>query len=246
MKGKAHFLQKFAGALSVVLLGFALKTPQLLAQETQGSSWPQLTSENKPWTRWWWMGSAVDKTNLTRELESFVAAGFGGVEITPIYGAKGAEARNIPFLSDKYIEMLAHVSREAKRLGLGVDMATGTGWPFGGPQVRPEDADLQADFRDGELIVKPTGQGVKRAAPGGSGLVLNPYSVSAMRHYLEPFTKSLAGLPEGALRSQFHDSFEYKGNWAKELPDKFIAMHGYDLRDHLIELSGKGDPDTIA
>ena len=31
--------------------------------------------------------------------------------------------------------MLEHTAREAQRLGLGVDMATGTGWPFGGPEV---------------------------------------------------------------------------------------------------------------
>ena len=30
------------------------------------------------------------------------------------------------------------------------------------------------------------------------------------------------------------------------MPDKFIAMHGYDLRDHVAELGGHGDPDTIA
>ena len=36
--------------------------------------------------------------------------------------------------------MLEHTGREAKRLGLGVDMATGTGWPFGGPLVPIEDA----------------------------------------------------------------------------------------------------------
>src|SRR5947207_3239145 len=28
--------------------------------------WPNPTIENRPWTRWWWLGSAVDKTNLTR------------------------------------------------------------------------------------------------------------------------------------------------------------------------------------
>ena len=31
--------------------------------------------------------------------------------------------------------MLDHTLREAARLDLGVDMATGTGWPFGGPWV---------------------------------------------------------------------------------------------------------------
>lgn len=206
----------------------------------------ELTSENKPWTRWWWLGSAVDKANLTRELEAFAAAGFGGVEITPIYGAKGAEARNLQFLSDPYVEMLAHVTREAKRLGLGVDMATGTGWPFGGPFVAASDVELEVDFAGGKLATRPTGFTVKRAAPGGAGPVLNPYSPQGMARYLAPFSRALAKLPPGALRGQFHDSFEYKATWVEGLPEKFIARHGYDLRDHLAELGGTGDADRIA
>ncbi|RYD32133.1 MAG: hypothetical protein EOP87_13400, partial [Verrucomicrobiaceae bacterium] len=59
--------------------------------------WPPVTQVSKPWTRWWWLGSAVDKPNLTSELEDFAKAGIGGVEICPIYGAKGAEDRFIPF-----------------------------------------------------------------------------------------------------------------------------------------------------
>ena len=36
--------------------------------------------------------------------------------------------------------MLDHTLREAARLKLGVDMATGTGWPFGGPWVGDDTA----------------------------------------------------------------------------------------------------------
>ncbi|MBK8951838.1 MAG: hypothetical protein IPM85_05470 [Chitinophagaceae bacterium] len=36
--------------------------------------------------------------------------------------------------------MLQHTLTEGKRLGLGIDMATGTGWPFGGPWVTEADA----------------------------------------------------------------------------------------------------------
>ena len=36
--------------------------------------------------------------------------------------------------------LLDHTLRESRRLGLGVDMATGTGWPFGGPWVGAGDA----------------------------------------------------------------------------------------------------------
>src|SRR5687768_1052311 len=107
-------------------------------QSPAGRDWPRVSDETRPWTRWWWHGSAVDPANLTSELEALRAAGLGGVEITPIYGVRGEEARFIPYLSDKWVSMLEHVLREARRLGLGVDMATGTGWPFGGPWVGEE------------------------------------------------------------------------------------------------------------
>ncbi len=210
------------------------------------SPWPAITAQQKPWTRWWWPGSAVDAEHLTVELEDIAAAGFGGVEITPIYGAKGAESRFIPFLSPRYVEMLAHTSTTAKRLGLGVDMATGTGWPFGGPWVGLQDAELKLDLSQGRIDSVPTDFRVTRAAPGDEGRVLNPYSVTAMQHYLEPFTAALASLPVGALRSQFHDSFEYTADWSNEVLARFISANGYDLRDHAQALAGKGDPDVSA
>jgi len=108
-----------------------------------GLSWPKVTKECKPWTYWWWMGSAVDKKNLTEHLEKYRKVGMGGVHIIPIYGVKGYEEHFIDYLSSKWMEMLEHTIKEAKRLGMGVDMTTGTGWPFGGPQVGIEDADAK-------------------------------------------------------------------------------------------------------
>ncbi len=102
--------------------------------------WPRISPTAKPWTRWWWQGSAVDKTNLTVAMQKYQAAGLGGLEITPIYGVKGYESSFIDFLSPKWMEMLQHTLKEGKRLGLGIDMANATGWPFGGPWVTPTDA----------------------------------------------------------------------------------------------------------
>src|SRR5208282_2805816 len=130
-------------ALGVVVGALSLAAPANQASATQDPnplSWPKPTTENRPWTRWWWLGSAVDKENLTLQLQQFKDAGIGGVEICPIYGAKGYEDRYIDFLSPKWITMLAHTITEAKRLGLGVDMTTGTGWPFGGPEVTADEA----------------------------------------------------------------------------------------------------------
>lgn len=103
-------------------------------------SWPAVTRESRPWTRWWWMGSIVNKQDLTTEMEKYSEAGLGGLEITPIYGVKGYEDRFIKYLSPAWMEMLVHTLKEAERLNMGIDMATGSGWPFGGPWVGAPDA----------------------------------------------------------------------------------------------------------
>jgi hypothetical protein len=107
--------------------------------------WPAVTQTAKPWTRWWWHGSAVDKENLTRCLETYHAAGLGGVEITCIYGVQGQERRNRPYLSDEWLDVVAHAINEANRLGMGVDLPPGSGWRIGGPGVERDDGN--ADMR---------------------------------------------------------------------------------------------------
>jgi hypothetical protein len=204
---------------------------------------------SRPWTRWWWPGSAVDEAGLTRQLEQFAAAGLGGVEITPIYGVQGAEARNVAYLSPRWMELLAHTGREARRLGLGVDMATGTGWPFGGPWITAPDGAQQLVLRDGRLAGEPTAMKVKRAAPGAEGLVVDPYSSAALTRYLAPFNAAFDGFPTGLIRAQFHDSFEYyNAGWTPALADAFRARHGYDLDEHAAELMAKqpADPERAA
>lgn len=106
-------------------------------QLTNQDVWPEITRESKPWTRWWWMGNAVNKTDIEKQLRSLADAGFGGVEITPIYGAMGYEDQYIDYLSDEWMEMLHFTLQKADELGMGVDMNTGTGWPFGGPHITP-------------------------------------------------------------------------------------------------------------
>lgn len=252
----------------------------------------------KPWTRWWWLGSGVDAANITRELEAFAAAGIGGVEICPIYGAKGFESRDLPFLSKEWTAMLDHTSRECQRLGLGLDLTTGTGWPFGGPGVTPENSSralqrVRKDFPAGEVILKlPAGtleclmaypgegdpidlaphvaegslkwqapapvrirgivtkgpiQNVKRAAPGGAGPVVDPFSPTALQSYLKAFEAPLKSLSAPQPRAHFHDSFEYYGaDWTAGLLDAFVKQHGYDLRHRLPEFMGEGDPAEVS
>lgn len=97
--------------------------------------WPSGDQQTRPWGYWWWMGSAVDEANLTRELQRYRDAGMGGVHIIPIYGAKGYESRYLEYLSPAWMRMLNHAVSEGRRLDMGVDMTLGTGWCFGGPTI---------------------------------------------------------------------------------------------------------------
>jgi len=102
--------------------------------------WPAVTSQTKPWSRWWWLGSQVKKVDLTTVMEQYQQAGLGGLEITPIYGVQHEEDQYIPFLTPQWMDVFDHTLKEAKRLNLGIDLANATGWPFGGPWIGDEDA----------------------------------------------------------------------------------------------------------
>lgn len=99
-----------------------------------------MSRESRPWTRWWWQGNALTEQGITAEMEVYRKAGIGGLEITPIYGVYGAEDQFTDYLSPRFMTLLTHTLREAERLDLGIDMATGTGWPFGGPWIGDADA----------------------------------------------------------------------------------------------------------
>jgi hypothetical protein len=263
-------------------------------------AWPPITAQTKPWAYWWWMGSAVDKTNITKEMQRYHAAGLGGVHIIPIYGAKGFEDKYIKYLSPEWMEMMGWAVSEARRLGMDVDMTTGTGWCFGGPQVTDEDANasvvvkiihaekgkpwadgidvknaqaIVAYFADGKsqdltapmknpkadwlwspptngcdiyvISQKPSGQKVKRPAPGGEGWMLNLIYPHAMDDFLAPFTAAFANYTGPKPRAQYHDSYEYRSDWSPDFFAQFEKRRGYKLQNELPALFSK-NPDEHA
>lgn len=262
-----------------------------------GNSSIQLQKEAKPWTYWWWMGSSVTADGITESLENMRTAGIGGVHIIPIYGQKGDEKNYLNYLSPGWMKMLKHTADEAARLGMGVDMTTGTGWPFGGPDVTADDAakaffirsvaikdsvnineclkkkeegtllllaaydakgnyqDLTAKVsKDGMVYLdkvsstsklyavfdRPTRQKVKRAAPGGEGLVMDHFNSQSTLNYMKRFEEAfnVAGIAKGKVRSFYNDSFEvYGANWTSSFFTEFTKRRGYDLRPYIAYLA---------
>jgi len=266
-----------------IISSIALAT---LALGVNAQSWPTVTPEAKPGTRWWWLGSAVDKENLKWNLAEYGKHGIGAVEITPLYGVQGNQENNIPYLSDKWFSMLNYTMSQAERNGIEVDMATGTGWPFGGPWVPLEESASKMLFVDSimskeaaenmamkstilgtilELPVKdqkntrfilqkafPQENGkvrvialyakygvmrVKRAAPGGEGLVIDHFDKTAVANYLKHIEQAFERTKTPYPHTFFNDSYEVEAaTWTPTLLKEFEKRRSYKLEDHLPEL----------
>ncbi len=89
-----------------------------------------------------------------------------------------------------------------------------------------------------------TFQKVKRAAPGGEGLVMDHFSKRAVKNYLDVFKQAFK--ESGALPPHlfFNDSYEvYGADWTQGLFDSFYKLRGYKLENHLEEFLSKEPTD---
>jgi hypothetical protein len=137
-----------------LIIFLTLLIQSVSAQELQ---WPDITGTTKPWTRMWWMGSIGTKADLTSAMEKYRDAGLGGIEVTCIYGVKGQEDKFVDYLTPEWMDKFMHILSEGKRLGLGIDLANASGWPFGGPWIAGADACRNINFKtynlkEGELL----------------------------------------------------------------------------------------------
>lgn len=212
-----------------------------LASVSYAQQWIETPVEAKPYTRWWWLGSAVDSVGLDYNLTELARAGIGGVEITPIYGVKGNEANDIEYLSPRWMSMLKYVQDRGAQLGIETNMSTGTGWPFGGPLVTEEDAATKLVFdAEGHASIGKTKQQVKRAAPGGEGFVIDHFDKDAVAHYLGRFDKAFADNNVPFPHTMFNDSYEvYGADWTPRMYWEFKERRGYDLEPLVYVLNSK-------
>lgn len=194
--------------------------------------WPSIDATTKPWTRWWWLGSAVNPKDLTQNMETYAAAGLGGLEITPIYGVAGYENQFVDYLSPQWVQLLEHTLNEAKRLHLQIDMATGSGWPFGGgPLIGAEEACKEFVYKTytlktGEHVQEPI-QFMQEASIRKIGNTLNlPADASALK---EPVfsNKNLQALALDQVK------------FAKPLP--LQVLMAYNEKGQTVDLTNKVD-----
>ena len=303
-----------------------------LAVGATAQQWPEIKQEAKAGARWWWLGSAVDKENLQWAMQEYANHGIGALEITPIYGVQGNQNHNIPYLSDQWMEMLRFTQEQGRANGIEIDMATGTGWPFGGPWVPLEESASKAIFvnasfegksvtdlplkvsdkdekysqlnkvmaywqgkaydvtqyvKDGllrwspeeilnlqiksaenktlkkvlklklkelenakwqvvALYVRYGVMKVKRAAPGGEGLVIDHFDRKAVANYLAHIEAAFERTNTPYPHTFFNDSYEVAdATWTPTLLKEFEKRRGYKLQDYFLLLQA-GDAKIVS
>jgi hypothetical protein len=139
----------------VLLFTISLADAQTITDLQRGFEHPP--DDAKIMMRWWWFGSAVTKPELEREMRLMKQGGIGGFEVQAVYPLLPDDpdtgVKNLPFLSDDFIEALRFVSMKSRELGLRMDLTVGSGWPYGGPSVAITDA--AATLRTDRVKIQP-------------------------------------------------------------------------------------------
>jgi alpha-L-rhamnosidase len=163
----------------------------------------------RPFVRWWWNGGRVDANELVRELDMLKAAGVGGVEINTIGMPEEASASSlaahpeVPWLSPEWDRLVALTAAAARARGMTTDVIVGSGWPFGGRFLEPEEQTQRV------FLVKRTLHGPSQAAFTRTELEqLTPVAKPGEHQDPRPVPTSnrllfLRLLPAGAERGSF-------------------------------------------
>lgn len=92
------------------------------------------------------------------------------------------------------------------------------------------------------LFESRTRQAVKRAAPGGQGMVMDHFDRNAVGKYLDKFSNAFDTTGTPYPHNFFNDSYEvYRANWTPSLFEEFEQRRGYKLQERLPELLGLVD-----
>jgi hypothetical protein len=138
---------RFTPYLAMAALLFASQPSYLLAKTSIANlkqNFQNPPNATKPMVRWWWFGTAVEKSEILRELHQMKADGIGGAEMAFVYPevlddpAKGLI--NQPFVSPDMLDNVRYAQSEGRKLGLRIDITLGSGWPYGGPATTLDEA----------------------------------------------------------------------------------------------------------
>lgn len=215
--------------LTAILLASVCISGIVSCQGSKSAPSDELYSNHKPYTRWWWFSSYIDKGDVRDQLVYLKEHGFGGVEIAWIYPMFLDSTKAHPdFLSPEWAEPVVYAKRVADSLGLGCDFTYGTLWPF-----------CQRDLPDGDQTrtYSDTTKGWKRNTWDMPTPLrtINHLDSNVFYRYAQKMNAGLGEAYKGGKSGLFVDSWEVNTHyiWTDGFGDTFMAEHGYDIEPYL-------------
>ena len=189
--------------------------------------------------RWWWFGPSVTRQQLEVEMRRMKEGGIGGFEVQPVYPLaiddQTRGIRNYHYLSPEFLDMVGFTSRQARELGLRMDITLGSGWSFGGPYIPL--ALAAARLRSDRFEIPPAKTSVARPAPyEGESLITAFIARGALRETDPASFRELDISGEGPIPLPQGDGprtlvFYFSGHTGQVVKRAAYGAEGYVL-DH--------------
>lgn len=204
----------------------------------------KIYKDSKPWTRWWWFASMIDRASVQDNLQWLKDNGFGGVEIAwvyPLNRMRGDTTNYTPrqeWQSAEWSEIVAYAKQYADSLGLGCDFTFGTLWPFGDTKVPFGEATMNMKDADWRQAITRSWEYPK------SGYVVDHLSAKAFQNYAQRMGNALMPALRGNVSGLFCDSWEVETRYLSTpgFEDKFLERYGYKISDYKDSLYSNSEP----
>jgi hypothetical protein len=204
----------------------------------------RLYQDSRPWTRWWWFASVIEKPAIVDNLCWLRNNGFGGVEIAWVYPLNRMQKDTVHYtprqewLSPAWTDVVTFAKQSADSLGLGCDFTFGSLWPFGDIKVPANEATRNSKDTAWRQQIRVSWDYPQK------GFVIDHLNRNAFFHYAERTGNALKPALRGNISGLFCDSWEVETKFLTTpgFDDHFTKKYGYSLAGFRDSLYSRKEP----
>ncbi len=214
-------------ALLVLLLSVAFNTS---AQQIY-SDGRYFSVDSKPYARYWWFASMIQKQDVRYNLDWLKTHGFGGVELAWVYPLNRFNPKDTSYtprqewLSTEWTGIVDFTVKYADSIGMGCDLTFGTLWPFGDSYVTFKEATQRFGDSTWRQTITRSWQHPK------SGYVIDHLTPKNYQPYFNRLMNAFPHPKTQIKQSYFIDSWEVETEklWCDGFDTDFKHKYGYDI-----------------
>ena len=214
-------------ALLVLLLSVACKTS---AQQFTNDD-RYFSVDSKPYARYWWFASMIQKQDVRYNLDWLKTHGFGGVELAWVYPLNRFNPKDTSYtprqewLSTEWTGIVDFTVKYADSIGMGCDLTFGTLWPFGDSYVTFGEATQRFGDTTWRQTITRSWQHPK------SGYVIDHLTPKNYQPYFNRLMKAFPHPKTHIKQSYFIDSWEVETEklWCDGFDTDFKNKYDYDI-----------------